>query len=114
MNEYDGMAFVKLYTNRACTREIDKDVNDDYVFNVNKISNNAHNPLTITFYAKNIGSHKAYDFKMTKLTTPIDYTLISNKSTLLPTEISICKAKIVVPNDNITYTFSIKVEYDNV
>lgn len=115
MNEYDGMAFIKLYINRACTKEIEKDVNGDYILDKNKVSNNAHNPMTFTFYAKNVGSHKAYDYKIIKASgSTLEYSIVTNKTNLASSEQARVMLIATIPSGNTNKNMNVRVEYDNV
>lgn len=64
---YEGMSYVQLYRNRAMTRTIPQDASGNYALDIGVISNNAHSPYTFNVYAKNIGTHKAYDVNITIL-----------------------------------------------
>lgn len=84
---YEGMCKIKLYKNKACTDPIESDVDDTFIYNSEPVSNNALKPITFTLYAKNVGTHKAYDVNVRVMQT--DYPIVAtiDKTTIFPNEI---------------------------
>jgi hypothetical protein len=72
----EGMAFLKLYENKACTRELKKDVNGNYILNVPVLTANAQSPFISNIFVKNEGDHKAYDCNITLISSTITNTSI--------------------------------------
>ena len=110
---YEGMSYVQLYKNRGCTEVIPQDVNGNYTLDFGVISNNAHSPLTFNIYAKNIGTHKAYDVTITQLSGNATITFI--KCDVIQNQIKFIPLSLII-NKNQTTQESIvfKVEYDSI
>lgn len=87
MEPIQGMSHLKLYKNEACTDSIESNEEGTFIYNAEPVSNSALKPVTFTLYAKNVGTHKAYDVNPRVFQT--DYLIIAaiDKQTILPNEI---------------------------
>lgn len=110
---YTGMSYVELYKNNALTDVVPKNVNGDYIYELDVISNNARSPYTFNVYARNIGDHKAYGVQIsvtqgsaTTTTTPLD--LVPNQYTKIPISINIAQGAITQEY------VELKVVYDSI
>ncbi|MGL5351974.1 MAG: hypothetical protein ACRDA5_01465 [Clostridium sp.] len=115
MSIYNGMAFIKLFTTYSCDVEIPINKFGDYEIDINNISINAINPYRLTFFAKNVGTHKGYDFNVTVISSDKPVTINMLQNSIEPNEVIRCCAFIDIPHieanpSNVT----IKVGYDNV
>ena len=58
---YIGQAKVKLFHDSSCTKELKKNISGKYLTDVRVISGQPTHTLTKRIYAKNLGTHKAYN-----------------------------------------------------
>lgn len=113
----DGMAYLKIFENQACTRELPKDENGNYILNISFLTANAQEPYQIILWVKNDGSHSAYDSSVT-----IESSTISNSQVdvQLPSVIysqEIKKTLISFPTvQGLTgeHTITLRIYYDNI
>lgn len=111
----EGRSKLKLYYNKACTRELDKAVDGSYVYKDIILSNNALMPYSATIWCKNDGSHTAYN--VTPLITETQITVIS--STLI-NQVRSNEIKPLIITFNIpkydlsSKTIKLVVSYDNI
>ena len=110
---YEGMSYIQLYKNRACTELVPQDVNGNYIFDIGVINNNVHSPFIFNLYAKNIGTHKAYNVTVTQLSGNATITFI--KCDVIQNQIKFIPLSLII-NKNQTTQESIvfKVEYDSI
>ena len=110
---HEGMSYIQLYKNRSCTDVIPQDVNGNYTLDFGVISNNAHNPFTFNIYAKNIGTHKAYEVMVTKLSG--DMTSTFTKCDIVPRQVKFIPLSISIDkNQTIQEIVTFKLEFDSV
>lgn len=62
---YIGQAKLKLFHDSSCTKELKKDISGKYFLDVRVISGQPTHILTTKIYAKNLGTHKAYNINLT-------------------------------------------------
>ena len=115
---YQGMAYLELFYNKACTKKIEQDINGNYTLATNVVSSNAYDPYITTFYVKNNGSHAAYDCNITAISNPnsmtIDTTVINNL-TLLSGEVRRCLVSVpITRSETGTKTITLNVAYDSI
>ena len=110
---YEGMSYVQLYRNRACTELIPQDTNGNYVLNLGVISNNAHNPYTFNIFAKNIGTHKSYDVNVTNISEGCSTTFL--KCDILPGQVKLVTLLTDIDvNQTAPIIVTFKLEFDSV
>ena len=61
---YIGQAKVKLFDDFLCKKELKKDISGKYFIDVRIISGQPTHTLTKRIYAKNLGTHKAYNVNL--------------------------------------------------
>lgn len=108
-----NMAYVMLYENFACTRELKKDSDGYYVLKKETVSNNAISPLKINIYLRNLGDHPAYNVSITLKQGSASFTQEIPK--ILPRQVKIHKMSVEIPRMS-TKIEEIKGElrYDNI
>lgn len=110
-----GMSYLKLYYNKACTKELEKDEQGNYVYNSKNISNNAIMPLIINLWCKNEGSHTAYEVIVRQISSDLSLTMpekvekiYSNQIVALPIKVNIDKG------DTSLHILEVILEYDSI
>ena len=110
---YEGMSYIQLYKNRACTELVPQDVNGNYIFDIGVINNNIRNPFIFNLYAKNIGTHKAYEVNVTVVSGEATTSFI--KCDIVPRQVKIIPFFIVIDkNQTIKSVTTFKLEFDSV
>lgn len=111
-----GMSYVQLYKNKACTRELKKDSEGKYLLDIEVLTGNSQSPYQIILYAKNNGSHKAYDVSLELLSSSLSNTAVVNqKNTLESLEDS--KITITFPTASLqrgNHSIEMRLNYDSV
>ena len=110
-----GMSYLQLYYNKACTRELEKDSEGNYIYNSNNISSNAIMPLIINLWCKNNGSHTAYEVSLEQVSSdivivlpPLKDKIFSNQVVALPVQINIPKG------DTAKHIITLRFNYDSI
>lgn len=111
----EGMSYLQLYYNKACTRELEKDVDGNYIYKSNNISNNAVMPLIVNLWCKNNGSHTAYETTLKLVSADIDVVLPPIKDKIYSMQIVALPVKItILKNDNKQHNIVLRFEYDSI
>ena len=111
--KYDGMSHLKLYKDRTCSLEEDRDINGNYVLHTTAVTGNEQIDFYKNIYIKNVGSHTAYNITCTP-----DYAgaqVILDDETLKPTLFTKCK--LIVPltkGEKSSKTVTVQISYDNI
>lgn len=110
-----GMSYLKLYYNKACTRELEVDAEGNFIYNSRNISNNAIMPLTLNLWCKNIGSHTAYEVQLTQINSDLSIVLPAKQEKLLPKQLIPLSIQITIPKgDTERHNISLRLEYDSI
>ena len=110
-----GMSYLQLYYNKACTREIEKEKNGNYIYTSNNISTNAITPLIINFWCKNNGSHTAYETSLTLVSSAITVTFPPKRDRIASGQvISIPISVNITKGDKATREIVMRFEYDSI
>lgn len=111
----DGRSFLQLYYNKACTRELEKDLEGNYIYNSNNISTNAIMPFIITLWCKNNGSHIAYETSLEKVSSTLDITLPPMKNKLYSGQVFAFPITLnIVKGDVGSHTIMLRLHYDSI
>lgn len=111
----EGMSYLQLYYNKACTRELEKDIEGNYIYNSRNISINAIMPLIINLWCKNNGSHTAYECILTQISSDLSVVLPVKKEKILSGEITPYKLEVTIPKgDKTQHSIVLKLEYDSI
>lgn len=105
---YIGQAKVKLFHDSSCMKELKKDISGKYFIDARVISGQPTHTLTKRIYAKNLGTHKAYNVNLVGSNQNISIqkeTLRSNEKCYIDISAEIPKG------DKGIRTFLIKLEY---
>ena len=105
---YIGQAKVKLFHDLSCKKELKKDISGKYFIDVKAISGQHTHTLTKRIYAKNLGTHKAYNVNLVGSNQNISIqkeTLRSNEKCYIDISVEIPKG------DKGIRTFLTKLEY---
>lgn len=110
-----GMSYLKLYYNKACTRELEKDESDNYIFNSRNISSNAIMPLIINLWCKNEGSHTAYEAQVFQVSSDLSVVLPEKKEKILSQQIVSFPLKVTInKGDMAEHNILLRLEYDSI
>lgn len=110
-----GMSYVQLYYNKGCTRELEKDINGNYIYNSTNISNNAIMPLIINLWCKNNGSHTAYDVRLDLITSDIAVTVPEQIDKLYSMQVDKFPIQINIPKgDSTKHDIILRTSYDSI
>lgn len=110
-----GQSYLRLYYNKACTRELEKDIDGNYIYKNTNITNNAVLPFTLKIWCKNDGSHTAYDISMTITSSDISATSTTTYLQILSKQIVPFPVVFnILKNDTKTYKISLKLKYDSI
>lgn len=111
----EGRSKIKLYYNKACTRELEKALDGSYIYKDIILSNNALMPYVLNVWCKNDGSHNAYSVVPTILETQIAIISATMANQLKPNEIKPLVITFNIPKyDLSTKTIRLVIDYDNV
>lgn len=112
---YEGMSYLKLYKNHACTRELEKDSNGNYILDINLVTSNNQNPYQTLIWVKNVGTHKAYRTAITLISSTITTNLEGlNTTTILPQQALKIKITMNIPVLSVgNHRVVINVDYDS-
>ena len=106
--EYVGMAKLKLYEDICCTQEAKFNTYGNYVLDIKAISGQPTHTLTKRIYAKNLGTHKAYNVNL----VGINQNISIQKETLRSNEKCYIDISTEIPKgDKGIRTFLTKLEY---
>ena len=113
MAEFNGMSYLRMYSNRAGTNELPM-VNGCYEFSFPVISTNAYSPYSFCLYLKNVGSHNAYDVSVI-CTNDTTATIKTLNQKVHPNGVTPVRIKFpIAKNTNKTQVFKFKVHYDSI
>ena len=105
---YIGQAKVKLFHDSSCTKELKKDISGKYFIDVKAISGQPTHTLTKRIYAKNLGTHKAYNVNL----VGSNQNVFMQKKELKSNEISYIDISVEIPKgDKGIRIFLTKLEY---
>lgn len=109
-------AIIKCYDNKNCTRELNKDTDGNYILDLHMLSSNSDNQYKKFIYYKNKGTHRAYRISLLELSDTLNKCTMSlDKTTLGLEETGVITINIpIVQGENLTGTFSFRLNYDNV
>lgn len=110
-----GMSYLQLYYDKACTRELEKDFDGNYIYNFNNISTSVTMPLLMTLWCKNNGSHTAYETSVKLISSDVEINfsevidkILSLQIVSLPISINIKKG------DMAQHSIVLKFDYDSI
>lgn len=110
-----GMSYCQLYSNKACTKELKKDKDGNYVYNSNNISSNAIMPLIINLWCKNNGSHTAYECNLQLISSDINVVLPPLKDKIYSGQVFAFPLEITIPKgDKAKHNILLRFEYDSI
>lgn len=110
-----GMSYLQLYYNKACTRELEKDSSGNYIYNSNNISTNAIMPLIINFWCKNNGSHTAYETSLTLVSSAITVTFPPKRDKIAPGQVLSFPISVNIPKgDKTSRDIVMRFNYDSI
>lgn len=105
---YIGQAKVKLFHDLSCKKELKKDISGKYFIDVRVISGQPTHTLTKRIYAKNLGTHKAYNVNL----VGSNQNVFMQKKELKSNEISYIDISVEIPKgDKGIRTILTKLEY---
>lgn len=111
----EGKSYLQLYYNKACTNELEKDVEGNYIYNSNNISTNAIRPFIINLWCKNNGSHIAYRVKLENVSSILDITLPPVKEKIYAGQIFAFPIILnIATGDNEEYVLGLRFNYDSI
>lgn len=111
----EGMSYLKLYYNKACTRELPKNEEGNYIYNSKNISTNAIMPLIINLWCKNEGSHTAYETSLQLVSSDITIELPLLKDKIYSNQVVAFPIKINIPKgDKAEHLTVLRFEYDSI
>lgn len=120
---YTGRPFIKLFEDISCTKELNVDLFDCYVTTVKVINSISDIVLKRNIYVKNVGTHKAYNVRITAMSDDSDIesgfdheTIIPlEHKTIIPLEVVAFKLSIpIVKGQTMDRTLSYKIDYDTI
>lgn len=111
-----NQAYLRIYEDMSCTKELKQGVNNDYIINIQVPTGHSDINYKKNIYIKNIGTHKAYNIIANKSydssnkanLTLSKNNLVSTEYTKLEVSIQYCKG------DTTNHQVQIKLEYDNI
>lgn len=110
-----GMSYLQLYYNKACTRELEKDSSGNYIYNSKNISTNAIMPLIINLWCKNNGSHSAYEVNLEKVSSDITVTMPPLKDKIFSNQVVSFPIQINIPSGDTTeHNIVLRFNYDSI
>lgn len=110
-----GMSYLQLYYNKACTRELEKDSSGNYIYNSTNISTNAIMPLIINLWCKNNGSHTAYETSLQLVSSDIAVTMPPLKDKIYSNQVLAFPIQINIPKgDKTRRDIVMRFEYDSI
>jgi len=113
-----GQSYLQLYYNKACTKELEKDTEGNYIYNSSNISNNAIMPLIINLWCKNNGSHTAYETTLTLVSSDLTVELplkVDRIASLASLEVIQIPIKVDIPKGDMTkHIITLRFEYDSI
>lgn len=105
---YIGQAKVKLFHDSSCKKELTKDITGKYLLNTKVISGQPTHVFKKRIYAKNLGTHKAYNVNLVGSNQNISI----QKETLRNNEKCYIDISVEIPKgDKGIRTFLTKLEY---
>lgn len=111
-----NQAYIKIYKDMACTKELGKGLDDSYVINVNVPTGHSSLTLKHNIYIKNVGTYKAYNIALTKTFDSSNKSEIIFSCTALDPGRS-ARILLTAPyskGEKSNYTIGIHLEYDNI
>ena len=112
---YTGRPFIKLFEDISCTKELNVDLFDCYVTTVKVINDISDIVLKRNIYVKNVGTHKAYNVRITAMFDDSDIESSFDRETIIPLEVVEFKLSIpIVKGQTIARTLSYKIDYDTI
>lgn len=113
--EYDGMAYIKLYEDSSCKKELTRGMYDYYTLKLRIPTGNAYG-YKKTLYAKNVGSHKAYNVNVLETQDSSNKAvIIMSKNILAPNEKCLIKISINFEKEEVgQYALGFDVLFDNI
>ena len=110
-----GRSYLQLFLNKACTRELEKDENGDYIYDLQNVSINAVTPLRLNFWCKNVGSHSAYEVSLQVTSSDIEVTAPTKIDRVLSSQILSVPVDInIQPSLKKDYNITMRFEYDSI
>ena len=112
---YTGRPFIKLFEDISCTKELNVDLFDNYITTVQVISGISDIIFKKKIYIKNVGSHKAYNVKVTAMFDDNDVESSLECETIMPLEVVEFKISMpIVKGQTMARILSYKIDYDTI
>lgn len=115
MNNYEGMAFIKCFTDMACNGEVE--MNDDCNFTIPKniVTNNNINPYIYNIWLKNVGDHTAYDINISIVGERSDARITYKPTQLVPKQVGRIRVEIDVAEGSTDIVpLQLSMQYSNI
>lgn len=112
---YTGESYLEFYKDKGCTNKLMPDIEGHYVLELNAVTDNALMPMSFPIWAKNVGTHNAYDVVATITSSSLPATAIGKVDVIEPNTVSAVLVGVDIPKgtkNNIE--IKINVEYSNV
>lgn len=111
----NGKSFLQLYYNKACTRELEKDLEGNYIYNSKNISTNSIMPLILNIFCKNNGSHTAYDVRLEIVSSILEIPTPKGLDKMYSNHVHNFPMSIYINNgDTENHTIVLRLHYDSI
>lgn len=111
----EGMSYLQLYYNKACTRELEKDIDGNYIYTSKNISTNAIMPLIVNLWCKNNGSHTAYETSLQLVSSDITVGLPPVKDKIYSGQVFRFPITVNIPSgDRAVHNIALRFDYDSI
>ena len=112
---YTGRPFIKLFEDINCIKELGVDLFGNYITTLQLINDIDDIVFKRKIYVKNVGTHKAYNVKITAMFNDSSIESSLDHEVITPLEVIEFKTSIpIVKGQTIAKTLSYKIDYDTI
>ena len=111
-----NQAYLKIYEDMACTKELKQGFNNDYIINVQVPTGYSNINYKKNLYVKNVGTHTAYNIVSSKnYDSSSKATVTLSKSILHSKESALLQVSInYTKGDKVNHQVQVTLDYDNI